>query len=353
VSSNVDPGWDSLSNEGAPRLAAPKTRALVSRVFAVQDLVVLGYLVTIRVLLACADASPTRAAAARPVDAALAVLLVGVAIARVVPGVPGLARALLYRLALVVVLGVSYGSLRDVLPALRPDSVDAWLHAADLGLFGFTPSLVLERWNRPAVTEWFAFFYFSYYAVCVVYMLVFTFALPDGARRDGPGSRIGEFALGTLGLYLVAQLGYVAVPAFGPWIAIEPQFQGPIQGGFWWSLVWRTVHTASAMKDVFPSMHTCGPAWFSCFALVQARRDRRFLPLAIGTAFFAANILVATMFLRWHYLVDVVTGLAMALSAGALVPRLVAREEARRERLGLAPVWPRYDAWWWRRRRAR
>jgi hypothetical protein len=57
-------------------------------------------------------------------------------------------------------------------------------------------------------------------------------------------------------------------------------------------------------------------------------------------ALFATQIIIATLFLRWHYLIDVVAGLALrhdGLASPAIAS--VDRERARRERLGVQPAW--------------
>jgi hypothetical protein len=99
--------------------------------------------------------------------------------------------------------------LRNVLPLLRPDAVDDNLLALDIRIFGFEPALWLERWNRPTIVEWFAFFYFSYFFICAAYLLVVVWASKLGRAT-------GEFAMGTLIVFCFGELGYIAVPAYGP-----------------------------------------------------------------------------------------------------------------------------------------
>ena len=43
----------------------------------------------------------------------------------------------------------------------------------------------------------------------------------------------------------------------------------------------------------------------------------------------------ATVVLRWHYAIDVVAGLALALGAHWAAPRLIELYQARREQIGL------------------
>jgi hypothetical protein len=56
-------------------------------------------------------------------------------------------------------------------------------------------------------------------------------------------------------------------------------------------------------------------------------------------AFVATQIIVATMFLRWHYMIDIVAGLTLAFTAQAVGQHIADWESAKRERLGLQPVW--------------
>ncbi|MBX3191272.1 MAG: hypothetical protein KF819_30015 [Labilithrix sp.] len=57
------------------------------------------------------------------------------------------------------------------------------------------------------------------------------------------------------------------------------------------------------------------------------------------TGHTTSQIVIATMFLRWHYLVDILAGFALAVS-GLLGARALAPAEARsRAAFGCSPVW--------------
>ena len=300
--------------------------------FALQDVVLLGYLFTIWALVRRASGPVLQAASNRHVYACAALAVFGAVFTRAAVDVPVRVRAVVYRLTLTGVVLGNYLMLRDVLPLVRPDNLDAALLHADLAVFGVEPAVWLQRFNVRPVVEYFAFFYYSYFGICITYLLLFVFIV----RR---GRKTAEFTVGTVLVYCLGQLGYLAVPAYGPGAALADAYTGPIQGGFFWGCVSRAVAAGGAMKDVFPSLHTAAPVWFTLFAFHVARSDRRFRPLAWGTAFFAANIIFSTMFLRWHYAVDVVAGLVLAFSVGHVAPRLVRWEEERRSRAGLEGAW--------------
>lgn len=299
---------------------------------AIQDLVVVGYMTILAALLwARSPGGPG------PVIwqlAAWIVLVPAVAfVARAVPEIPLSLRLNAYRLLMVAALPWSYLLLGKVLPVVRPDALDAMLAAWDQRLFGVQPVLFLERLNHRPIVEWMSFFYFNYYTLLVVNVVAVLWFVRS------PRAWI-ELGVGTMLLYSIGQLTYMIVPAFGPFVHFKAAFHGPLDGGAMYHLMAGTVSTSGAAKDEFPSMHTGGSTWLAFFALLQARRDRRWrIPAAID-CFVAANIVCSTLILRWHYAVDLIAGLALSSSVVFLTPRIVRWEEARRRALGQAPVFP-------------
>ena len=63
---------------------------------------------------------------------------------------------------------------------------------------------------------------------------------------------------------------------------------------------------------------------------------------AIILGFIAINIIIATMFLRWHWFIDVALGLLLAFAARAFAVAVASREELRGTIYdGRQPVWER------------
>jgi membrane-associated phospholipid phosphatase len=297
------------------------------------DAVTIGYFLIVLVVLARLPPSAARGSCVRTVGLGLAIAAAGVAAAHLVPGLPPLVRAIAYRAGLVGALGVSYVALREQLPIVRQVAYDDVLLGLDVAIFGVEPAVWLERINQRAVVEYFAFFYFNYYTICGSYMLVCTWLLPTDHR-------LTEFALGTLSLYFVAHLIYMLVPAYGPWIHLAGDYQRPVDGGLFWSIVYKAVTEGSPVKEIFPSMHTAGPTWLTLHAFRRAKTDRRWRVPAAISAFVAANIIFSTVFLRWHYVVDVFAGLALASLVAYLTPKVARWEDAWRARHGLGSPWP-------------
>jgi hypothetical protein len=239
--------------------------------------------------------------------------------------------ALFYRTAVMAALLSSFFQLREILPAVVPWSVDGRIYALDLKVFGFEPSVYLDRFVTPWTTEWFAFFYFLYFLILCVHVLPMVY-LNNDTRV------VGRFATGTLLMFLSAHLLYMLVPGYGPYWYLRGTFQHELTGGTFWALVRETVDAGGAQKDIFPSLHTAAPTFLAIFSF----RHRRLFPFKYSwplVSFFATQIIIATMFLRWHYLVDIIAGLTLATAASLLGQSIADWEHAKRQRLGLQPVW--------------
>ena len=85
------------------------------------------------------------------------------------------------------------------------------------------------------------------------------------------------------------------------------------------------VQVLGAKIDIFPSLHTAFPCFFALHAFRHREVYRWSWPLLILQA---VNISVATVFLRWHYGIDTVAGVALAVVAQQLAIVTARREMA-------------------------
>jgi PAP2 superfamily protein len=273
---------------------------------------------------------PSRAYSLELIAADAACLVVGLALTR--GGVlRGFANAMVYRLTVWLTVFCSYFQLRHILPAATEKSLDGDLLAFDLSVFHVEPALAWDRFVTPVTTEWFAFFYFGYFFLLAAHVL----SMMLGARDK---TRLAHFALGIFLVFCTGHATYCAVPGYGPYHYLAGAFHHELTGGPFWHAVQATVSAEGAQKDIFPSLHTACPTYFALFSY----RYRRLLPYKytwVIVAFSASQIIIATMFLRWHYLIDIFAGLTLAYLACTVSEALVVRDARRRERL-LAELGP-------------
>ena len=108
--------------------------------------------------------------------------------------------------------------------------------------------------------------------------------------------------------YLVSYLGYLVIPARGPRFLLKHLEHVPLQGMWLFHGMQSMLDKLeSAHYDCFPSGHTeltILAMWGS--RMVSSRLFRIYLV-------YTPSIIFATVYLRYHYTVDVLAGIATAL----------------------------------------
>ncbi|MBX3186637.1 MAG: phosphatase PAP2 family protein [Labilithrix sp.] len=329
------------SGESAPSLAGEGFLRRLYKNLACQDLYITVYL-TLMMYAVLHAKGEGRESAIRTVVFDAVFFSLGIFLTRGAILRPGsLVSSLVYRLTVFFPVFFSYFQLRSILPTVSPHSLDADLLAFDLRVFGVEPCLAWDRYVTPHTTEWFAFFYFLYFFLLCAHVLPMLF---NASSR----SRLAHFALGAMMVAGTGQLLYMVVPGYGPYHHLAGHFENPLEGGLFWRLVQATVAAGGSQKDIFPSLHTAVPTYFAIFSYMH----RRVFPFKLTwpfMAFTATQIIIATMFLRWHYLIDIIAGLALATTAAFLSRKIVTWETERRRKIGAQPIfslleWPRSKA---------
>lgn len=333
----------SPSTSIAPARAAARANARVAEglaaQMAVQDWFLAGYFFILTFVVVVFGSGPNHAECMQWVGLDVAIFTAGIILTRGGYLTTGsLAHSLVYRISLFASFLASYFQLRVILPVVTSRAVDGDILSFDLSVFGYEPAVAWDHYVNPHTTEWFAFFYFSYFFLLACHILPMVFG-------DRNGKRLAHFTLGCFIVYAVGHIGYMIVPGWGPYHYLASSFEHPIEGGLFWHLVKATVDGAGAQKDIFPSLHTAAPTFFAIFSFMH----RRSLPFKYTwpiVAFFATQIIGATMFLRWHWLIDVIAGFTLATTAAFVSRAVVDWEWNRRARRGLAPVfealaWPK------------
>jgi len=188
-----------------------------------------------------------------------------------------------------------------------------WLDGLVLGfedrLFGVQPTIWLERFVRPWLTEWMMFCYVVYIALYPLVCLVI---------YRGRGERALEECLLALGLANVAcDLGFILFPVAGPAAFMGTAYTVPLDGWLF-TAVGEFIRTRlHYVGGSLPSPHAAAATvmWAMCW-----RYSRR---LAWVLAPVILTLYVATFYCRYHYLTDTIAGIATAVAALTLTPRLV------------------------------
>lgn len=206
---------------------------------------------------------------------------------------------------------------------VQPQWQDAKLIAFDRWLTGVNPSLWLERFTNPALNEWMEFAYFTYFLFLLILGATLYF------RRDWKS----YWSVMTYSA-VAYSLGYVIAvlfPVQSPWFAFAGMWHGDLTGGPFTALVNLIEKCGRVHGAAFPSQHVAG----ATAALWGAWRHRRwlfwiFLP-------FVICMCVSTVYVRNHYVADVLAGLVTG-TLGSVVGCWLLRRQFAREANSHAPM---------------
>jgi len=176
---------------------------------------------------------------------------------------------------------------------------DPELMALDQRLFGFQASLVLQRIISPRLTTWMTFAYF-YHIINIPLVACFIYVGRDRAR-------FREMMSGLMVISFFGLLGYLLVPAIGPMYTLRNQYTVPLHQSL--GLFNREVDFmdfARIRRDVFPSLHV----GISFVVWLYAYRNSKKLFWILSPLIL--SLWLSTLYLRYHYLIDVVAGLILA-----------------------------------------
>ncbi len=232
--------------------------------------------------------------------------------------------AFLHDWSLAPIVYLLYIELHLVVGPITGDRfIDPLLAGIDHSLFGTDPIRWLGRFARPWLTE----------ALQICYTLFYALILIVGAevrRRDRRMFQAYAFACGCG--FFVSWIGYLIGPAIGPrlWVHGAAAVDRDLPG------LWLTPHLrrfvdagglapvdaprhllpALAPRDAFPSGHTLVTLLLMWWAFRERLRVGWFV-IPAGTL-----LIVGTMYLRYHYVIDVIAGAALAALVIAATPGL-------------------------------
>jgi len=209
----------------------------------------------------------------------------------------------------VVYVAGCYREMDILVPAVRQRNYDQWLANLDYAVWHANPTVWLERIQSPVATEYLQIVYTLF--VPAVLLVAFLF------WRQGKYAEFRYYAfLVTLG-FLVTYAGYVTVPARGPRFQLAHLQHIPLTGLWFFDTMQNGLDRLESIAyDCFPSGHTelTILAWWSSRYL----RNSLFWPYFAYTS----SIIFATVYLRYHYTIDVLAGAAVAAILLVATPSL-------------------------------
>ena len=185
-------------------------------------------------------------------------------------------------------------------------------------LFGVQPTIWLQRFISPALTEWMMFSYVIYLVIYPVLCAVICFKRGENAMED---------YLFTLTLAnILCCLGFLAFPVAGPMYFMPEAYTVPLKGFFftaWGEFIRKHIHQIGGS---IPSPHTA----IATVMWVMAHRYYR--PAFYWLAPVILSLYISTFYCRYHYVTDTFVGVLAAAVCLLAVPPFMRRWNAAIER---------------------
>lgn len=228
---------------------------------------------------------------------------------------------LVRRLYIMPIIFFIYSNIHLFIPLVNPNDFDLVLMKWDYYLFGVNPTEWLGQFSTPLLTEYLQFTYMMFYVLPFMLGVEFT------VRED---DKFFEFARMLIFGFFVSYLLYFFMPAIGPrFIVHDFGSLNTELPGLWLTNTFREMVNAGGgvfpgtenpaeiiNRDCMPSGHTM-MTFITIVIAFQFKSKYKWFVLIIGS-----SLIFSTVYLRYHYVVDVLAGIIFALLTLWVEPRI-------------------------------
>ncbi|MGC2718441.1 MAG: phosphatase PAP2 family protein [Candidatus Acidiferrales bacterium] len=207
-----------------------------------------------------------------------------------------------------------FEELQGLVHAVFPGWFDRWLIAFDYGFAQVHPSVWLAQFATPALNDFMQLCYMTYFLFLVLLPGVLYFR----KERAAFWTVMTSTALAHYTVYLIALL----FPIESPYFALASVNTRPLVGGPFTATIEFVERFGRVHGAAFPSAHVAG----SMVAIWAAQRYKPWL-FRICLPFFI-GMCVATVYGRYHYVADVLAGIALGTIAWLVGERLMLKQGA-------------------------
>jgi len=208
---------------------------------------------------------------------------------------------------------VIYLESNKLVPLINPNDVDSIIIQIDRFLFlGNNPTVLLEALHFPLLTEILQIVYASFYFLPFVLCVLLYF---KGEKLE---FHVTASTL-MMGFYL-SFVGYYLSPAIGPRFTLDHLQNIPLTGVFLFEYTRSVLDTLEGFtRDCCPSGHTL-VAVLTTLLAYRYYRPFRFIAMT-----WTILLIISTVYLRYHYVFDLIAGFILALIVYRYGPALSMR----------------------------
>jgi len=208
----------------------------------------------------------------------------------------------------IAVILLVFNSLGALIPRIHHQYYDDILIRIDFAIFGAHPTVWMERFNNALLTGVLQIAYISYYFMPISLGTVLFF------RKKHKEFDIAVYAI-VLCFYL-SYVGYLLFPAVGPRFTLNYLQTADLQTDHLTAWIRQGLDGLEQNKtDAFPSGHTA----IALVSLYYAWKCREHTLICILVPAVSA-LIVSTVYLRYHYVIDVIAGIMLAVLTLLIAP---------------------------------
>ncbi len=193
-----------------------------------------------------------------------------------------------------------FDSLGGLIRYINPATYDHLLIRLDYMIFKAHPTIVLEPLVNPVITEILQYAYVSYYFLPIILGISLII------KKKDPELERSIFLV--VLCFFLSYIGYILIPAIGPRYTMNHLQSVDLHGVFLRDIIDNTINALEGIKrDAFPSGHTAVTLVVLYLSYrFQKVLFRPFLPIVMA-------LMISTVYLRYHYVVDVFAGIFLAI----------------------------------------
>jgi membrane-associated phospholipid phosphatase len=132
-----------------------------------------------------------------------------------------------------------------------------------------------------------------------------------------------NFMMAMVLTYYLGFIGYMTIPAIGPRYILENEYSVKLSGIFLYDIAkdsWNSLESIN--RDCFPSLHTAQSAVCLFFAIKyrDVLRPKWLMVVLYGPV--VVSLWISTVYLRYHWVIDVIAGMLLAILMFQISPRI-------------------------------
>lgn len=228
--------------------------------------------------------------------------------------------ALFRRFYIIPVIYIMYDHVHAFVRLVHPVDYDQALIEIDRWIFGTDPTVWFEQFSHPILTEYLQICYFLFYLLPILQAI----ELWRAQRLED----LDVFARTMAFCYFLSYIAYFAMPAIGPRFTLHKfsLLDSELPGVFLTSTLREAVNTGGGLargvvdpanavnRDCMPSGHTM-MTLVNIILSFRFRSKLRWFFVVIG-----GSLIFSTVYLRYHYVIDVLIGASLAVITMPIEP---------------------------------